>query len=133
MPEVSDFLDRFTRHVNRVKNEQLVEYLREIAPPWITIDDGSEGLVNISYPQSVPIHYFKSQNELSSLRGQRVVLENGEVVPRGFHNPISAGDAFHVAWQRLGRSRKPIRFVKDNPTEFVREWFSDVKTQVNVQ
>ena len=59
------------------------------------------------------------------MRGQRVVLENGEVVPRSFHNPIIADDPFHVAWQRLGRSRKPIQFVKDNPTKYVREWFSE--------
>ena len=51
------------------------------------------------------------------------MLENGEVVPRSFHSPISAGDPFHVAWQRIGHARKPIRFVEDVPTTYVREWF----------
>ena len=122
MPEIPDFLDRFEKYASRVKNEQLIEYLREVAPPWITINYGSAVSINASYPQRVPVHYFKSQAELTSSRGQRVVLENGEVVPRSFHNPISAGDPFHVAWQRLGRQRTPIQFVKDDPTLYVEDW-----------
>ena len=88
-------------------------------PPWITaeITDGQLALI---YRSPLPVHVLRTQEEIVPLRGQRVVLANGEVVKRSFYNPITAGNSFHTAWQRLTKMRKPIKYVLEDATPYVR-------------
>ena len=108
-------------YIGRIKSSilnSLLENLEATLPSWAMPVTIGETLF-IRHPRMVPIHWIRPQSELVAQRGRRVVLSNGEILPRAFHNPIISGDPFHVAWQRVGATRKPIRYALDNPADFL--------------
>ena len=121
MPD--EYVADFVGNIQTEVLSNLVRNLEQILPSWARPVAVDERLF-ITYPLRVPIHWIRPQSELVAQRGRRVVLSNGEVLPRAFHNPIISGDPFHVAWQRVGATRKPIRYALDSPINFLTERFA---------
>lgn len=124
MPDtIEKIVDRamaiLTEPLEKEVAKQFALVARADFPSWVLVVPGGDNQVALIAPARVPIHWIKPQSELVAQRGRRVVLSNGEVVPRGFHNPIVSGDAFHVAWQRVGKASRPIRFVLDSPVPYI--------------
>ena len=118
--------EEVSKSINSFANKQVVDKLNEVLPYWAFARISEDGqTVRVSQISSayteLPIHLLRPQSELVVQRGKRVILSNGEVVPRGFHNPIASGDSFHVAWQRAGASRKPIHFVLEPTLYYIKK------------
>ena len=121
MAELDNFIKNFRESVLQQVGADFRERSVEGLPFWAVVGESADGSPQVFIPPELPIHWLKRQSELRPLRGQKVVLSNGEVVPRGFHNPVIEGNTYIVAWQRTGPKRKPIKYVYDRTLPYLME------------